>query len=337
MTNRLISGIRMPIHPAVTDSFDRANAAIGSTETGEVWNGTNWTVNTNVAKSNPTLGSNLVLNSSFDSDTTNWTAVNATLASVAGGISGNCLQVTNVGANKGYAYQQITTEIGKWYRVEIGYKNGTTTAEFGVGLSAGDYTYFYKPASSASWTGRAVFFRATTTTTFVSIGTQAATDGLTIFYDSIQFKEVTLAEMMCTIDTTFSSLTMSVGVTGAQWSPNGLVLNVDSRSNPQNFVIAEITGGSNTPSVSLIKCVNGVYTSVFSQNVTHVAGAPIRVRKIDIQYQLYYNNKPIGATQTISDTEIIRNTIHGMWLPDNQASLNNFSIEGGIRSSVVDM
>ena len=46
----------------------------------------------------------LLLNGSFDSATTSWTGSGATLASVASGQSGNCLEVTSSGAALGQAY-----------------------------------------------------------------------------------------------------------------------------------------------------------------------------------------------------------------------------------------
>ena len=52
----------------------------------------------------PDQQANLVVNGGFDSDTGSWTAGNtATLASEAGGVSGNCLKVTN-GADYSYAW-----------------------------------------------------------------------------------------------------------------------------------------------------------------------------------------------------------------------------------------
>lgn len=304
------------------DNFTRANGAIGNLTTGQAWTGSTWTISSNTAKNTPTLGSQLITNSDFATDTSGWTAVNSSLASVTGGVSGNCLEVTNVGANKGYAYQAVATTVGQWYYAEVKFKNGTSITNYRCGTSPGDNSYFQKNNSSVAWSGRAFYFRATTTTTYISLGTDTALDGYTIYYDDITIKQVTLSKIMCTVSTSYRDIDMSIENTNAQYSDNGLILNMDSTSNPQNFVL--VTVNANNPYITLTKCVNGIYTIVYSTSITYVAGALVRVVKSGNSYQMYYNGVAKGTAQTISDIEIINNTIHGMWLPDLQASFDNF-------------
>ena len=72
------------------------------------------------------MGSDLVTNGGFDSNTNNWTTANsASIASVASGQSGNCLEITENGDHNPLAYQDITTEIGKLYEVTLYVKQGT--------------------------------------------------------------------------------------------------------------------------------------------------------------------------------------------------------------------
>jgi len=71
----------------------------------------------------------LITNGGFDSDTSGWTAINsATLASVAGGKSGNCLSITENGADSPGARQSITVDDTRhyWFRVYVkaGTENG---------------------------------------------------------------------------------------------------------------------------------------------------------------------------------------------------------------------
>ena len=78
---------------------------------------------------NKLLGINteLITNGGFGSATTGWTASNATLASVASGQSGNCLEITETGsASPGQAYQDITTIIGRPYKLTLYFKKGTS-------------------------------------------------------------------------------------------------------------------------------------------------------------------------------------------------------------------
>lgn len=71
-------------------------------------------------------GTERVSNGGFDSATTGWTAANgATLASIAGGQSGNCLRVTCDGTNNPYAYQDRNVVGGRSYTLTAYVKAGT--------------------------------------------------------------------------------------------------------------------------------------------------------------------------------------------------------------------
>lgn len=307
------------------DNFNRTNAAIGNLQTGQAWSTVKFRVTSNRATNTPSFGLNLMTNGNFMTDTSGWTAVNATLLSVSNGESGNCLQITNVGANKGYAYQVVSTEVGKYYCVDLKYKNGTSTARHRAGTSPTDTSYFERFAqSSAAWTGRAFYFRATTTTTYIVLGADTANDGDTELYDTISMNEVTKAEMFAVIDTGRKDFDIYVDNNNLQWSDNGLILNLDSVSNPQNFVL--VTENANTSVLKIEKCVNGVFSLVYQTGISSIAGSQIRVLKSGTSYQLYYRGVAKGAAQTIADDEIKDNTVHGMWLPDSQASLDNFII-----------
>lgn len=76
-----------------------------------------------------TLGDELVVNGGFDSDTTGWTPGNsALLSSVAGGQSGNCLQITENGVDTPYAVQLINTFTGGLFKFNSLFaKGGTAT------------------------------------------------------------------------------------------------------------------------------------------------------------------------------------------------------------------
>ena len=71
------------------------------------------------------IKTNALANGSFTSDASGWTANLATLASVAGGVSGNALQVTNSGAAAGSAYQDFTAQVGRLYKATYHFKKGT--------------------------------------------------------------------------------------------------------------------------------------------------------------------------------------------------------------------
>jgi hypothetical protein len=145
---------------------------------------------TDGANLTPTYGVNLISNGTFDSATTDWTLGNsATLASVAGGESGNALQVTNGGVTLGYGYQAITTVAGATYQVRFWHKNGTTTGYVNVGTTeAGSQLALTGEISDATGSVRTLTFVAEGTTTYISVFAKATT-GTTLF-DGITVKKV---------------------------------------------------------------------------------------------------------------------------------------------------
>jgi hypothetical protein len=136
------------------------------------------------------VGSEIIVNGTFDSVTTGWTAANtATLTIVAGGISGNALQVS--GTSYGRADQSFTTIVGCKYQVSAYYKNGTTSGIFRVSSAAGGAGDIVDLAvSNANWTQLTTTFTATTTTTFVNLFENASG---TMLWDSISVKQFALS------------------------------------------------------------------------------------------------------------------------------------------------
>lgn len=138
-------------------------------------------------------GSELLTNGAFTSDTASWSAGgSATLASVAGGQAGNCLEVTNAGGGTGYAVQAITTIVGQRYRWTLYYKNGTATqGAIYVGTTSGGTNIFGASlATAASWTARTVDFTATATTSYLRMGVSGSTVGHTMLYDTVSAKSM---------------------------------------------------------------------------------------------------------------------------------------------------
>lgn len=122
-------------------------------------------VRTTIA-ANPTI-----TNPNFTSDTTGWTAVNATLSSEAGGQAGNCLKVLNNGAVNGYAYQAITTVPGQSYTLKGYQKEGTSDipGKVLVGTTQGGSELGSADPTNASWLQWTVTFTATTRTTYIAL------------------------------------------------------------------------------------------------------------------------------------------------------------------------
>ena len=124
---------------------------------------------------------------------TGWLSGNsAILSSVAGGQAGNALQITNVGASYGYAYQAITTIANQNYTLSFYQKNGSTSGIYRIesSLTTGDI-YSSEAISNAAWTLVTINFKAVSTTTYFRFSNGTNTDGQTSLFDEISVKPLT--------------------------------------------------------------------------------------------------------------------------------------------------
>ena len=128
------------------------------------------------------LGPELVTNGTFDTDTSGWSADDALLAA-----SGGAITITNTNTY-GHAYQIISTEVGKTYRV-----NYTVVAQ----TSLVSRFYILTPAlitiyASATLTpgSYSVVFTAVGTTTRIGLYTNTVVVAETTTWDNISVKEL---------------------------------------------------------------------------------------------------------------------------------------------------
>jgi hypothetical protein len=145
------------------------------------------------------LGSELVTNGTFTSNTTGWTATNSTLASVNGE-----LEVTATSSSGMYAGQTVTTTSGKFYLLTASLR--APSANTGVN-SARVYIYETDSLSSTILIGasQAVasedstltitrIFRATASTAFIQLGVGSSlawgSSGDKAYFDNISIKEI---------------------------------------------------------------------------------------------------------------------------------------------------
>jgi hypothetical protein len=127
---------------------------------------------------------NLVTNGTFDTDVSGWTASLATLSVVS-----NKLRITNSGANYGYAWQSLTTEVGKTYVYSLDYTVGTSsTASMRVGTSQGGSQLGNITLSSSG--PHSITFTATTTTSYILVLNLSPADGLYTDIDNVSVYEV---------------------------------------------------------------------------------------------------------------------------------------------------
>lgn len=143
-----------------------------------------------------------------------------------------------------------------------------------------------------------------------------------LYFDDASTKVPTRSTLFATFDSGNKDATIKADWTSRTGVLTGIVRNVDSASNPQNFVFAAING---LGSIYLFKFVAGTPTRVATLAAAYVAGATLEVRKSGNTFQVFYNGVQVGSDQTISDAGIVNNTIHGLFSTDPQSQCDFFS------------
>lgn len=137
-----------------------------------------------------------ISNGSFTTDTTGWTANGTTIASVASGQSGNCLEVTRAAGDQQGVYQQVTgLSVGGLYYFYVYTKSGTSGNEsFKCGVDTTDVIawpqgFVATGTTAASWVKSSLYFSATSTSTYVALNKNSATAG-TMLFDTASLRKV---------------------------------------------------------------------------------------------------------------------------------------------------
>ena len=294
-------------HPALPygDGFDRADGALGRT-----WSGATWTISSNKAINTPTLGSELIVNGAFASDTV-WTK--GTDWSITGGAG-----VRAAGATPNTVISQAVLTTGVWYRAVFEV----------IACVAGSFRPYYNAGYANANLGAPGTSTSSNRATGTAAGVIAVSAGTDGSVDNASFKALTLSQLFATLDGKQANpLDIAVAITAhaTQAHPAGLVLNLDSASVPANFVLATV---DRTGAIKLIKCVAGTYTDVATGSQSYAAGGQLRVTKSSTSYTVYYNGVEAIAAQTISDAGIVSNTLHGMFSTHESNLLDNFVLEG---------
>ena len=136
-----------------------------------------------------TLSAEVLTNPSFDVNTNFWTPTDGTLASIAGGQSNNCLEITRVSGGFQRAYQDPPYTAGKLYKGSGYVKSGSSGDEsflmsepFGVGV-------FGSGTSSGSWVQKSGYFVTYGGNFRIQLRKVSATAG-TMLFDEVSLKQV---------------------------------------------------------------------------------------------------------------------------------------------------
>lgn len=242
--------------PIAYDTFTRSNGLLGNTEiTGPdsqttsslIWNnlGT-WTISSSGAINTPTVGNEMVLNGSVESGTTNWsTPSGATLSAVAdqrtGGTGTQSLSGIRGSSNNNVAQQNVNLQNGGWYTLGAYLKNVTSVTAM-VNLYCGT-TLMVPKTTSLSWANVIGTTRVPQSSCQIVPCVENAS-GLEARFDDISLKLLSLSSLFSTVSTSTPAVVESTNITMTNGTQAGLVTNLDSYDNPQNFLVA-YTDGTN--------------------------------------------------------------------------------------------
>jgi hypothetical protein len=135
----------------------------------------------------PTLGPNLIVNGTFDTDLTGW------VAGTAGTWNAGRLQVYNDGSGAGtpFSRQSITTVAGQWYRLTFSWDSGTHgNPFFSVGTAVGANDIVAYTQLGAGTGTRTAHFRATGITTWLNIGVWGGTLTTVAYFDNVTLNSI---------------------------------------------------------------------------------------------------------------------------------------------------
>ncbi len=305
--------------PLAYDTFTRADGEIGVSEvTGpdsQITPSLDWTGGVISSGKNiitPELGSELVTNGGFDSDTA-WTKTGQWLIS-----DGNA----NVTATGTSSLSQSILSSGNWYSASVDTSGGPTYEPevlFGGYFSGNGY------GAGGIFTGRA---GAGTAIQFNVYNGWYAT------VDNISVKPLTFSSLFSTISTENTDIVEDINITSIAGTQAGIVTNLDSEIQPTAGILAYLVRVNNSTGaqIRIDKFTSATtWVNLQSTSVTYSPGATLRVITYHsdlntLKVRVYYNNALVGSEQTITDPEIINNTRHGLFSTYEGNTFDNFSI-----------
>ncbi len=287
----------------VSYNFAQADGALAGFE----YTNSAWTVASNKALSTPTLGAELFLNGTFAADA-NW--IKGAGWTISGGTG-------NKAAGTAGTISQTVTSANNWNRIQF---DLTVTASTFAGVH-GSATNLGK-AFSTSGTNIVSTRYANNT----ALGIRGVTSTSAGSIDNASAKQITISDMMATISGLKNSANISASVTIGQGTPAGVVGWLDSYTSPANYILCFHNGET----LTLIKVVAGVITSLINTAATYAAGAEIKMKGLrsgaNLLVTAYYNGVQIGTQQTVSDAGIVDNTRHGIFSSNENNTISRFTV-----------
>lgn len=214
--------------------------------------------------------------------------------------------------------QSRATTIGKWYTLSVYAKASLPSMAFGINSGGADKIR----TITDSYTLVATTFRASAVSQSIVFKRSSINNSQTIKLDNATLKEIVTETLFRQVIASTPDVLASVSMNVLSGTQAGLALNLDSITNPSNFIIVYHDGVS----VVVDKCLAGAYTQLATSTTAYVSGANLVVRKMGNKYRIYYNNVLIGSEITVPDVEITRNINHGLFSTNAGNTFDNLTI-----------
>ena len=192
--------------------------------------------------------------------------------------------------------------------------------------------------NQSSYVQRRWVYRAPNTGAIAFGAYQNGTGYDTIIMDDLSVKYITdLAEMFRLWDTGVVDMIAKIKATYGRDGFYGVAAKIDSKTNPQNGLVAYYRNYDNTYCYCILdKIVGGVWTNLIStwSNVPGSGGGQqptnsqwLEIRVSGTTVQLYQNNLQVGGNQTVNDAGIVNNTLAGVFGDGGTSLLASFFVQ----------
>jgi hypothetical protein len=293
---------------------------IGGAPLSSRWYAPTWSVAGGVLLNTPTLGAELFPDPGLEGGYT--AGLNDSLSILSGAPTvsqsadvhgGSKAQQAICSAGAIHVGHTRTLTLGAWYVSSIWVKRvggGMQRSLFYDGTN-----YSLSIVFSGDYSNYVVTQRATNTSGSNRFIQTFDATAVTLTLDDVSLREMVMSSAFATINARQSNVNLiapliSTFTTGTQ---AGIVLRLDSPSNPTNFVIAYCDGAGN---VKIEKCVNGTYTTLSTVAAAYGATKYFSAKANGSSISIYYGTTNFGtliATVTVSDATVVNNTRHGLF------------------------
>jgi hypothetical protein len=243
----------------------------------------------------PLGGDEIIVNGGMDADT-NWSK--GTGWTIAAGVAS---KASGTASNLNATVPPLT--VGGWFVTTFTVSN----------YVAGNFSNRYGGTNGVLRSANGTFTEtAITDNTNYSVRGDATADG---DIDDVTSQQLALADILGLYQGSSADVYLRDDLTITDDFQAGLSARWDSATAPASGIIVYFDRGA-TEQIVVGKYVSGTYTEVSATAATYSAGAKLEVRCIGSEVHVIYNGAHV-VTDTISDSEITANVLHGIFGTEN--------------------